>query len=88
MHIGLARHSKKTLWPPVQGALSRESHTMSKSALFRPSHGAGMQVWMMTGGPMGADSYRGADQDEDYQAESPAPSNQVCLSVQMSFVKV
>ncbi len=38
---------------------------------------------MMTGGPMGADSFRGADRDEDYQAESPAPSNQVCDSMQI-----
>ena len=44
-------------------------------------HVAATQVWMMTGGPMGADSFRGADRDEDYQAESPAPSNQVCVSV-------
>jgi hypothetical protein len=32
---------------------------------------------MMTGANIGADSY-GRNRDEDYQAESPAPSNQVC----------
>ena len=35
---------------------------------------------MMTGANIGADSY-GKNRDEDYQAESPAPSNQVCHHV-------
>ena len=38
------------------------------------------QVWMMTGANLEADVY-GRSRDEDYQAESPAPSNQVCPPV-------
>ena len=36
------------------------------------------QVWMMTGTNIGPDSF-GRNRDEDYQAESPAPSNQVLI---------
>ena len=41
----------------------------------------------MTGAVTGADSFRGRDQDEDYQAESPAPSNQVCQASQLPSVR-